>query len=216
MIRHLLPPFAILALCLPLCAAEPGSVRGRVPLGRVVVPVAVEKYLGRISGKVAPPPRPVAGVWLEAPGLRAPSAAGSVKLEQRGYQFASWLLIVPVGSRVEFPNLDPEFHNVRSLRGVKRFDIGRYKPDERPSPVETFDKPGVVLLSCEIHEHMRGAIVVVDSPFFSRTAEDGSFAIPRVPPGTYTLRAWLDEKREWAQPVTVVSGRAAEVNLPEK
>jgi plastocyanin len=195
---------------------ETGAIKGRVPLGGAVVPIAIEKYTGKISGKVEAPPRPVAGVWLEAPGLRAQPAPKSAAVEQRGYQFANGLMIVALGSSVAFPNSDPDYHNVFSLSKAKRFDLGRYKQDERPAPIVTFDKPGVVRLLCEIHEHMRGTIIVVDSPYFTRTGEDGSFTLTGVPPGAYTLKAWVDEKRTWEQPVTVTARRTLEVNLPAK
>ena len=197
-------------------AAETGGVKGRVPLGGAVVPIALDKYTGKISGKVEAPPRPVAGVWLESPDLHAPPAAKVAAVEQRGYQFSNGLLVVAVGARVAFPNLDPDYHNVFSLSKAKRFDLGRYKQDEKPAPVLTFDKPGVVRLFCEIHEHMRGTVVVVDSPYFTRTGEDGSFTLTGVAPGTYTLKAWVDEKRTWQQPITITGNRTVEVNLPAK
>jgi plastocyanin len=195
-------------------AGETGAVRGHVPLRGAVVPIALEKYAGKISGKVEAPPRPVAGVWLEAPDLHAQPGPKSVTVEQRGYQFCNGLLVVPVGARVAFPNLDPDYHNVFSLSKAKRFDLGRYKPDEKPAPVVTFDKAGVVRLFCEIHEHMRGAVIVVDSPHFTRTGEDGSFTLTGVAPGAYTLKAWVDDKRTWQQPITITGNRTLEVNLP--
>ena len=197
-------------------AGEGGVIRGRVPIDGVSAPIAADKYSGKISGKVAPPPRPVAAVWLEVPGLHAPADSKVMTVEQRGYQFSNGLVIIPVGARVTFPNMDADYHNVFSLSKAKRFDLGRYKPEEKPLPVVTFDKPGVVRLFCEIHEHMRGTIVVVDSPYFTKTGEDGNFALGGVPPGNYTLKAWLDERRTWEQTVAVAAGRGAEVNLPAK
>jgi len=200
----------------PAFGGETGAIRGRVPLGGAVVPIALDKYTGKISGRVATPARPVAGVWLEGPGLHAPTVMKTATVEQKGYQFASGLLVVAVGAQVAFPNLDPDYHNVFSLSKAKRFDLGRYKPDERPAPVLTFDKPGVVRLLCEIHEHMRGTIIVVDSPHFTRTAEDGSFTLPGIAPGTYTLKAWADERRTWEQTVTIRRSQTLEVNLPAR
>jgi plastocyanin len=208
--------FAITFLFLAASAlAQRAALSGSVPLGRAAAaPIAMEKYAGSISGRVNPAPSRIAAVWLEGPSVR-PAAPGTARLEQEGYQFRTGLLVVQTGTRVEFPNRDDDYHNVFSLSKTKRFDLGRYRKDESP-PAVTFDKPGVVRLFCEIHQHMRGVVLVVDSPHFTTTDESGRFDLRGVPPGKYTLHAWLDEKRTWQQPVTVESGQGMTVALREK
>src|SRR5438093_2619945 len=105
----------VISLHVAAAAGESGTIKGRVPLGGAVVPIALDKYTGKISGKVEAPPRPVAGVWLEAPDLHAKPVAKIAAVEQRGYQFSNGLVVVAVGARVAFPNLDPDYHNVFSL-----------------------------------------------------------------------------------------------------
>ena len=68
---------------------------------------------------------------------------------------------------------------------AKRFDLGRYRPDERPIPSQVFDRPGLVTLRCDIHEHMRALILVLDTPHFVVTGEDGRFRLADVPAGRY-------------------------------
>jgi plastocyanin len=197
-----------LLLALHAQAAPTGAVAGQIPLpARPRGRIAVEKYTGTISGKVSPPPPPRAGVWLEGPGTGAPAAPPRVALTQQGYQFAQSLLVVPLRTTVEFPNDDPDFHNVFSLSRTKRFDAGRYKKSERPAPTATFDKPGLVRLQCEIHDHMKAVILVVNSRYFTTTDAAGKFTLTGLPPGNYTLHAQFDEKAKWSTPVTISAGK---------
>ncbi len=196
-------------------AAQDGS---GVIVGKLELPespkrkrVPVEKYAGSISGRVAPPPQRVAGVWLTRQGLTAGNPR-DIAFNQKGYQFESSLLIVPLHTTVYFPNEDPDYHNVFSLSRSKRFDLGRYKPGERPPPSVTFDKPGLIQLRCEIHEHMQATVLVVDSPFTTLTDSKGRFQLRGVPSGTYTLHARWDKKTAWRMEVTVIAGRTVTAN----
>lgn len=192
-----------------LAAAPPaGAVTGSIPLPpRPAGRIAVEKYTGTISGKVGTPPKPCAGVWIEGAGETAPAAPRRVVLAQQGYQFSSSLIVVPRGTIVEFPNNDNDYHNVFSLSRAKRFDAQRYKKNESPAPCVTFDKAGFVRLQCEIHDHMKSAVLVVDSPWSTTTDAAGKFTLTGISPGSYTLRAQLDEKTQWSTPVTINAGK---------
>ena len=119
-----------------------------------------------------------------------------------------------VGTRVEFPNLDDTYHSIFSYSPAKRFDLGRYRPDERPIPSEVFDIPGLVTLRCDIHEHMRGLILVLDTPYFVVTDAEGRFRLNRLPSGHYTLKAWIDSKTTREKPVEFKSGATLHVDFP--
>lgn len=208
----------LLALsAIPLAAAPPtGAVTGKIPLpARPRGRIAVEKYTGTISGKVDPPPPPRAGVWLEGPGTAAGSSPPRIALTQKGYQFAQSLIVVPLHTTVEFPNDDSDFHNVFSLSRAKRFDAGRYKKSERPAPTATFDKPGLVRLQCEIHDHMKAVVLVVDSRWCAVTDAAGKFTLSGLPPGNYTLHAQFDEKSRWSAPVTIRSGKTVTADFSQ-
>lgn len=208
--------FATLALPSAAVWAGPpaGAVTGTVPLpARPAGRIAVEKYTGTISGKVGTPPPPRAGVWIEAAGIAAPASPPRVVLSQKDYQFAQSLLIVPRGTSVEFPNNDNDYHNIMSLSRAKRFDVGRYKKSEAPAPVVTFDTAGFVRLQCEIHDHMKAAVLVVNSPWCTATDAAGKFTLSGLPPGSYTLHAQVDEKTQWSIPVTISSGKTAAVDF---
>jgi len=106
--------------------ADTGSIEGVVPIKKAGAgAVPVEKYRGKISGKVAPPPAAIAGVWLEGATLAPPVSPPSVTLSQSNYRFEKPLLVIPTGATVAFPNNDPDYHNIYSLSRPKRFDLGR-------------------------------------------------------------------------------------------
>ena len=193
--------FLLLASC-SLCAA--GTLRGTVRLPKTEPPksVAVEKYVGKISGQVKPPPAPVAAVWLTAPGLTAPPSSSDRTFDQNGYQFATSLLAIPKNTRVYFPNRDPDFHNVFSLSRGNRFDLGRYKAGGK-NPSRRFTRPGIVKLRCEIHPHMRANLLVVDTPYVVNTGIDGRFEIKNIPAGTYTAHAMVTPKLRWKTTVQI-------------
>ena len=214
-------PFRIVLSCLCLLGsveAQSGNVEGVVQFSRKSggKRVAVEKYTGKITGLVNPAPPLLAGVWLTRPGLVAPAKSPDVHLAQKGYQFAQSLLVVPVKTKVFFPNEDPDYHNVYSLSRSNRFDIGRYLKNERPTPFVVFEKPGIVRLNCEIHEHMRAHVLVVDSPYHTRTNERGRFQLNNIPVGTYVLYAQLDKKSIWKSEVEVTAGQTQRVSLGKK
>jgi hypothetical protein len=121
---------------------------------------------------------------------------------------------VQAGTRVEFPNLDDTYHNIFSYSPAKRFDLGRYRPDEKPVPSVVFDNPGLVTLRCDIHEHMRGLILVVNSPHFATTDPDGRYRLTGLPAGHYSLRAWVDSSTTREHPVDLGKGATLHVDFP--
>lgn len=109
-------------------------------------------------------------------------------LDQQGARFEPDLIVVPVGSSVQFPNSDPIFHNVFSLSKAQPFDLGYYPQGQ--SRTVKFNNPGIVQVYCHIHANMYAAIVVTASPWFQKPSPDGSFSFSNVPAGRYRLTAW--------------------------
>ncbi len=132
---------------------------------------------------------------------------------QRNAQFTPGVLPIMLGSTVEFPNQDDFYHNVFSYSKTKRFDLGRYRKNERAA-TQTFDKPGVVTLRCEIHEAMRGTILVLETPFFVRTDAAGRYRLEGLPAGRYVLKAWVNEKTTLEHAVELREGSATHVDFP--
>lgn len=149
-------------------------------------------------------PEQVAVVYLEGTfDLAAfPKPANPPEMKQEGFAFHPSVLPIMVGSRVMFPNLDDTYHNVFSYSPTKRFDLGRYTNDQNV-PEVTFEKPGVVKVFCEIHEHMRSTILVLETPYFTSTNSEGAFSLADVPAGKYTAVAWINERTILRTPVTV-------------
>jgi len=149
---------------------------------------------------------PAAVVYLKG-RIDGPTPAGSVRnpdMLQRDTAFVPSTVAVTVGGTVSFPNGDPFFHNVFSFSATKRFDLGRYPEGETKEVV--FDKPGTVEVFCEVHDFMRGTIVVTENPYHAVVAADGSFSIQGIPAGTHTLVAWHPDRDAVEREVTVTAG----------
>jgi plastocyanin len=131
-------------------------------------------------------------VWLVSTdpvqAVRAKVDTRHYKLLQRNKRFEPSLLVVPVGSVVDFPNADPWFHNVFSLYRGKRFDLGLYQAGAQKSV--KFDRPGPSYLFCNIHPEMTGVVLAVESELFGISDKAGHYTIASVPPGTYSLHVW--------------------------
>ena len=131
------------------------------------------------------------------------------RLLQKNKAFDPHVLVVPVGSVVEFPNRDPFFHNVFSLFDGKRFDLGLY---EAGATREVhFDKPGVSYIFCNIHPQMSAVVIAVPASYYATSDAQGQLIIPSVPPGAYMLHIWyegaLPEDLEKLSRVVTVSER---------
>ena len=131
-----------------------------------------------------------------APGEATPKAI----MDQQDLQFVPHVLVVQTGTEVAFPNGDEVSHHVYSFSDTKPFELALYKGDQYP-PV-LFDRDGIVVLGCNIHDGMLGYIVVVDTPHFAKTDEQGVALIENVPAGDYVLAAWTPRARPSALPPT--------------
>jgi plastocyanin len=125
-------------------------------------------------------------VWLTTPG-KADSRLPKKRalMEQKDKKFIPHVLVIETGTTVDFPNLDPIFHNAFSNFSGQIFDLVLYPPGSSQSV--RFRRPGIVRVFCNIHPSMSAVIVVVDSSYFTTTEEDGSFSIPDVPAGAYRV-----------------------------
>jgi plastocyanin len=189
-------------------------IEGRVELPKTsAIPVMIKRYEIVTKGGVLATKPPLAVVYLEGSFLKR-NATPEKQMSQKDLTFVPPLLPVQTGTRVAFPNLDDTYHNIFSFSPAKRFDLGRYRSDETPIPSVVFDVSGLVTVRCDIHEHMRALILVLDTSYFAMSDADGRFRLSGLPSGHHTLKAWLSSKTTLERPVDLTSGSTLRVNFP--
>jgi len=148
------------------------------------------------SGSDTAPDASQVVVWLTPSGSTMPQSAidkPRYRLVQHNKRFEPSLLVVPVGSVVDFPNYDPWFHNVFSLYRGKRFDLGLYQAGAQRSV--RFDRIGPSYLFCNIHPEMTGVVLAVDSSLYAISEKSGRYVINGVAPGKYTMHVWYENAK---------------------
>jgi plastocyanin len=153
-------------------------------------------------------------IYLEGPVLADPGTAGTQQIKQVDRRFVPDMVVVPVGSSVSFPNMDPIFHNIYSLSKPKSFDLGSY--DKGETRKVAFSKPGIVEIYCHLHPNMAATVVVTPNRWYARPDSNGQYRIPNVPPGQYTVVAWHKTGGFFRKTVVIGDGRdvAADFFIP--
>src|SRR6266487_2874935 len=123
---------------MPVALSAGAAVEGRVDLPKSnAAPVQAKRYEIVTKGGVLSTQPPLAVVYLDG-AFPPPSSLPVKQIAQKDLTFLPSLLPVRIGTKVEFPNLDDAYHNIFSYAPAKRFDLGRYRPDERPIPTQVF------------------------------------------------------------------------------
>ncbi|TPW04185.1 MAG: hypothetical protein FD125_1261 [bacterium] len=125
-----------------------------------------------------------------------------LRMAQQDIQFQPYVLVVPVGGTVSFPNLDRVRHQVYSFSRGNRFELELYGRDE--TRTRTFSAVGVAAIGCNIHDQMMAYIKVVDTPWAAKTPAGGDVVLRGIPAGAATLRVWHPR----------LAGRGNEVSRP--
>jgi plastocyanin len=219
---HVRDALMAVAMIVAAPAVHAGVIRGtvRVPsLGQGGAP-APDPYAGRASAM--PMARSVphgsvtdAVVFVESvsPAVDSALAASAPRprLAQKDQSFVPRVLPIAVGTTVDFPNLDPIYHNVFSPSPLKRFDLGKYPRGQSKSV--TFGRPGVVNVYCDIHSDMEAFVLVLPHHAFTQPSASGAFELPSLPPGSYVLRAWHPDFHELRREVEVPANGDVSVDL---
>jgi len=177
-------PVGCIAFLAFVCVPASGAAQSVSVTGRLVPNIEVAP--GNTNADYSK-----AVVWLtptDADTARVGPTPGHFEILQEDKQFLPRVQALPVGSTVDFPNLDPFFHNVFSLFEGKRFDLGLYEAGTSRSA--QFDRPGISYIFCNIHPDMVAVIVAVETDLFGLTDTSGRFRIDGVPAGDYQLHVW--------------------------
>lgn len=177
---------ALLAATLPGAAGKAAGQTADVTGQVQITTRGGEKAGRRLSGVV---------VWLtpdsaESRASFMPAAPGHFRLVQKDKSFSPHELVIPLGSSVDFPNMDPFFHNVFSLFNGKRFDLGLYEAGS--SRTVRFDHEGVSYIFCNIHPEMSAVVIALSTPWVGVSGAEGKVEIAGVPGGTYLMHVWAE------------------------
>ncbi|XLZ71576.1 methylamine utilization protein [Massilia sp. SR12] len=127
-------------------------------------------------------------VYLEADGnQQLPKSLKPGEISQKGLQFVPTVTVVQTGSKIYFPNNDKVRHHIYSFSAPHKFDQKLYTGTT--AEPQTFEKPGTVVLGCNIHDKMIAYVRIVDTPYYGKTDAGGRVALD-APAGKYVLKAW--------------------------
>lgn len=187
----------------PAPAPEPEPVRQEAAVtGRIT-----------LNGGDADPEDAVIYFVTDAPPAESPaSVAGETReIVTRDKNLSPTVMAIGRGTEIRFPNEDPILHNLFSVSPANDFDLGVYGPGEAPSV--TFEQPGVVNIYCNVHHDMHAHVLVVDTPWRTRAAADGSFRLEGLPPGPGELHVWHRQSEPWSRALELPAGGPVEVSL---
>jgi plastocyanin len=183
--------------------------------GLMIVGFALSAVAGTVSGKVSGA-LGKSVVYIEGVQGKTPAAPEKPPvMDQHGLQFQPHVLVVPVGTTVEFLNSDKVAHNVfwPSVSGNKRLshNMGTWPTGEKRS--FKFDTPGIVTLLCNVHPEMAGYIVVTPTPYYAETDAAGNYKIENLPDGQYTVTAWHEGTKPQSKQIALAGQGQADFTL---
>jgi plastocyanin len=185
--------------------------RTRTTLASTRPPDRSEPRFGVVEGKIKVPGGDTSDLYVYIENYRGPLVRGkALEIKQENKQFIPRVQVVPIGTSVTFPNLDPIFHNVFSNSPRNSFDLGSYRAGDQ-SRAAVFNSPGVVDIYCNIHQRMSAHVLVVPSKLYVRVRPDGAFRLEGVPAGLRNVVAWSPSLKPAQQKVEVGPGIASRV-----
>lgn len=162
-------------------------------LGSVTLFAIAAVHAGELAVEITdlrgrPVPDAVIAAMPQGPAGKAGPVAASAVMDQVARAFVPAVLVVRTGTPVIFPNSDTVAHQVYSFSSAKRFELGLYRG--HPHPPVVLDRPGLIVLGCNIHDNMVGYIYVTDAPYFGKSGPSGEWQANGLPPGEYEVTLW--------------------------
>jgi len=203
-----------------------GEIKGKVtyegtlpkskPLNMVNEPTCAKHYTAPVfpENVVAGPNNSLSNVvvYISAGGEEGPAPAQPAMLKQRGCRYIPHVLAMETNQEIWVQNDDSVTHTVHPMARINS-ELNRSQPPGTPPMVIKYDKPEIIRVKCELHPWMRGVFVVLKSSHYSVSDEGGSFTLPDLPPGKYTVKAWHEQFGEQSQVVSVGDGETKELNF---
>ena len=159
-----------------------------VTLATLAGPAAAAVLTLQVADSAGKPLADAVALLEPTSGHVAVKPLADTEVSQAKRQFAPRVTLITVGTKVSFPNFDTVRHHVYSFSTPKTFELKLYAGV--PAQPIVFDKPGVAVLGCNIHDRMAAWIVIADTPWNGRSGDDGAIRIDGVPAGKYQLRVW--------------------------
>ncbi|MGE0639883.1 MAG: hypothetical protein AB7G12_08780 [Thermoanaerobaculia bacterium] len=204
------------ATLLALAPGAPVSVAGEqaaarpAPVTYTVRGVVQLREKGVVSKDPSLLPENTVIVFEPAARPRAPRPV-TAEMSTVKKEFSPRLLVVPVGSSVQFPNLDPILHNVFAISGRNSFDLGLL--GKGPGKVAKFHEQGIVRVFCNVHHRMFAYVYVVSSPYWTTAGKSGEFVLEGLPAGNGTLTVWNERSAVQSMPLSVPSRATLSIGL---
>ena len=184
---------AVIAVVLSPVIALAGEIQGKVTCKGTRDSRDAVVYIETVEGRFEPPQK-------------------ALEMDQLKMKFIPHVLPVVLGTTVDFLNSDPVMHNVFTpSKAGDRFNLGSWPQGEIKS--YTFTKPGPVRVLCNVHPEMLAWVVALQNPYFATTGADGSYSIPDVPTGTYSLKVWHEKLKPASEEVIVPESGAVQKNV---
>jgi len=154
-------------------------------------------------------------VYISAGAPDDPAPSSAAVFTQKGCRYIPHVLALQVNQELKIVNEDQTSHNIHPLPKLNR-EWNKSQPPGTPPISEKYDKAEFIPVKCNVHPWMHGNFAVLKNSHYAVTGENGSFTLPNLPPGKYTVTAWQESYGDQSQDVTISGGETKTVNFAFK